>query len=147
MDKVSNCNGQSEWFNICVDCGRRVITHGSELPGQCPGCHGWRWLCHLQNPTEKIEPSSAERHQDTATEFCPPKSNAVAAKTLMDKNGASPTDNGGKRGRPRVMIPDDLIQQLSSDGMGAIRIAEKLKEKGIVISYKTIQRRLQGSLQ
>lgn len=145
-DTVLNCNGQSAWLNICVDCGRKVITHGPELPGQCPGCKGWRWLCHLQNSTRKEKPPLVEKHRNTAAEFCPPKDAPETAKTMVDKIRVQPSGNGDKRGRPRVMIPDDLIQQLSNEGMGAIRIAEKLKEHGIVISYKTVQRRLQGVL-
>lgn len=136
----------SEWLNICVSCGKRVIIHGPELPGQCPACKGWRWLCHLQNSTGKDEPSFAGGHQNTTPEFCPPKNNAVATRTLMDKINVPPKDSEVKRGRPLVMVPDDLIRQLSSEGMGAMRIAEKLRESGIVISYKTVQRRLQGSL-
>ena len=132
----------SNWLNICVDCGNRMITRGPELPGQCPGCHGWRWLCHLQTPIEK----DSGGYQDSTPEFCPPILDALVAKRPMDKNTATPPDNGGKRGRPRVMIPDDLIQQLSGEGLGAMRIADKLKEQGIEISYKTIQRRLQASL-
>jgi len=135
----------SEWLNICVGCGSQRTTHGAELPNQCPECHGWRWLCHLQNSTKKEKPSFTEGYPNTPPEFCPPKNNAVMAKLLVDKINVSPTENGGRRGRPRVTVPDDLIQQLSSEGMGAIRIAEKLKERGISISYKTIQRRLQGS--
>jgi len=134
----------SDWLNICVTCGNRVTTHGAELPEQCPECHGWCWLCHLQNSTKK-ESSFTEGYQNSTPEFCPPKNNAVMAKSLVDKINVPPTDNDVKRGRPPVTVPDDLIQQLSSEGMGAIRIAEKLKERGIIISYKTIQRRLQGS--
>lgn len=136
----------SEWLNICISCGNRVTTHGPELPGQCPACKGWRWLCHLQNPTRKDKPSFAEGYQDTTPEFCPPRNNALATKTLVDKINACPKHSEVKRGRPPVMVPDDLIQQLSSDGMGAVRIAEKLQEMGIVASYKTIQRRLQRDL-
>jgi len=146
MDKVFNCNGQSEWLNICVDCGRRVITHGSELPGQCPECHGWRWLCHLRNPAEEETLLSTEGDQNTTPEFCPPKNNTIVAKSLMDKKHMRPTYNEDKRGRPPATIPDDLIRQLSNEGWGSIRIAGKLQEMGIVVSYKTIQRRLQASL-
>lgn len=137
---------ESEWLDICVDCGNWVITRGPELPGQCPKCHGGRWLCHLQNPAKDSEPSFAGGYEHTTPELCPPKTDAVLAKTVVDKKKVQPTNNEVKRGRPPVMIPDDLIRQLSSEGLGSIRIAEKLKEKGIIISYKTVQRRLQGTL-
>ena len=136
----------SEWLNICVTCGAQKITHGPELPGQCEKCHGWRWLCHLQDSIKKDKHSFTGGYKHITPEFCPPKNNTVASKTLVDKINARPTDNGGKRGRPPVTVPDDLIQQFSNEGMGAIRIAEKLRERGIIISYKTVQRRLQGTL-
>lgn len=146
MGNKCNYFEQSEWLNICVDCGHRLITQGPELPGQCPGCKNWRWLCHLQNPIKRTEPSLVGGCEDTTPEFCPPKTDAVLAKIMMDKNNARPTQSDVKRGRPPVKVPDDLIQKLSSEGLGAIRIAEKLKEQGVIISYKTVQRRLQGVL-
>lgn len=144
--KRRNTTMLNKWLDICVDCGNRVITHGLELPGQCPKCHGGRWLCHLQNPTKKIEPSSTEGYQQTTPEFCPPINGALASKTVVDKKEVQPTNNEVKRGRPPATVPDELIQQFSNEGMGAIRIAEKLKERGIIISYRTVQRRLQGIL-
>jgi len=139
-------NEISEWLNICVDCGNRLITHGPGLPGQCPVCKNWRWLCHLQNPVKDDEATFAGGYEHTAPEFCPPKSDVVLAKTVLDKIEVEPTNNEVKRGRPTVIVPDDLIRRLSSEGLGSIRIAEKLKEQGIIISYKTVQRRLQGVL-
>ena len=129
-----------------MGCGHRLTTHGPELPGQCPGCKDWRWLCHLQNPAEKDEPSSVGGCKDTTPELCPPINGAVVPNTMVDKIEGAPTKNGVKPGRPPVALPDDLIRQLSSEGLGSIRIAEKLKEQGINISYKTVQRRIQGTL-
>jgi hypothetical protein len=142
---MSKKNG-AEWLSVCVDCGRRLTTRGPELPGQCPGCKGWRWLCHLQNPTEKDKPSFVGGYKDTTPELCPPINGAVMSKAVVDKIDGTPTNNGVKHGRPLVAVPDDLIRQLSGEGLGSIRIAEVLKEKGIDISYKTVQRRLQGIL-
>ena len=58
-------------------------------------------------------------------------------------------DNFRPTGRPKTykkrLLPDDKIRQLHKDGMGAKAIATKLKrEKGIIVSYKTIQRVLSG---
>jgi len=53
----------------------------------------------------------------------------------------------GKRGPKFTDLPGDLIRQLASDGMGAKAIATRLKKDyRLVVSYKTIQRRLQGVL-
>ena len=65
-------------------------------------------------------------------------------------NSPSPTvDNLRPRGRPKTYkkrwLPNDKIKQLHKDGVGAKAITTQLKrEKGIDISYKTIQRVLSG---
>ena len=53
------------------------------------------------------------------------------------------------RGRPKHYekreLPEELIRQLSSEGMGSRAIASRLRaERGIKVSYKTIQRVLSG---
>ena len=153
MDELAELKVGDGWRYQCKSCDYQVKVD-SAFPEKCPGCGAGGWWGHLtsQGPkspkstTAKPEPLSGERYQDTTPDFCPPKSDVVVAKRLTDKNAVTPPDNGGKRGRPLVMLPDDLIQQLSNDGLGAIRIAEKLKEQGIEISYKTVLRRLQASL-
>jgi hypothetical protein len=51
------------------------------------------------------------------------------------------------RGRKKLKVPEDLIKELASKGYGVKSIARQLYEQqGIVISYRTIQRRLQNSL-
>jgi hypothetical protein len=50
-----------------------------------------------------------------------------------------------KRGPKHRQLPEDLIRQLASEGMGSKVIAARLKaEHGIIVSYKTIQRILSG---
>ena len=49
------------------------------------------------------------------------------------------------RGRKAVILPEDLIRQLSDTGMGSKMITARLKvEHAIHVSYKTIQRVLKG---
>jgi hypothetical protein len=52
------------------------------------------------------------------------------------------------RGRPKHYekreLPEELIRQLSSEGMGSRAIASTLKKRDIIVSYKTIQRVLSG---
>jgi len=51
----------------------------------------------------------------------------------------------GKRGPKRRRLPEDLIRQLAGEGMGSKAIAGWLKaERGVTVSYKTIQRILSG---
>jgi hypothetical protein len=53
----------------------------------------------------------------------------------------------GKRGPKFTDLPEDLIRQWASEGMGSKAIAARLeKEYRLKVSYKTIQRRLQGVL-
>ena len=48
-----------------------------------------------------------------------------------------------KPGPKPKLLPDDLIREYVSNGLGSITISRKLKkEKGIIVSYKTIQRRI-----
>lgn len=51
----------------------------------------------------------------------------------------------GKRGPKHRRLPEDLIRQLADQGMGSKAIAGWLKaERGVTVSYKTIQRILSG---
>lgn len=124
----------SEWLNICVDCGNRVTTYGSGLPGQCPSCKGWRWSCHWQNKTpEKKGLDPSEPPKDTGAGDCHPINDALSANSKGDKL-ISP-----------VQKVDDLIKTLAGQGLGCKAIERKLIEQGVVISYRTIARRLQTS--
>lgn len=52
-----------------------------------------------------------------------------------------------KRGPKFTSLPEDLIRQWAGEGIGSKAIAARLKgEHDIDVSYKTIQRRLQGVL-
>jgi len=51
----------------------------------------------------------------------------------------------GKRGPKQQALPQELITQWASEGMGSKAIATKLRKKqDITVSYKTIQRVLSG---
>jgi hypothetical protein len=72
-------------------------------------------------------------------------------KTKMSTlNSTSPTvDNFRWMGRPKVykkrLLPEDKINQLNKEGIGAKAIATYLKtEADIFVSYKTVQRVLSG---
>jgi len=61
------------------------------------------------------------------------------------KSGTGRKATGTKRGPKRRQLPEDLIKQWSSEGMGSKAITSQLKaELGITVSYKTIQRILSG---
>ncbi len=57
------------------------------------------------------------------------------------------TATATKRGPKFTELPDTLIRQWAGEGMGSKAIVARLaKECRIEISYKTVQRRLQGVL-
>ena len=60
---------------------------------------------------------------------------AVARKVTHEKRGPKHRD-----------MPEDLMRQLAGQGMGSKAIAARLRTEGVDVSYKTIQRRLQGVL-
>jgi len=49
-----------------------------------------------------------------------------------------------KRGPKHRQLPEDLIRELASEGMGSKAIALRLRTEGVTVSYKTIQRLLSG---
>lgn len=67
-------------------------------------------------------------------------------KTETDAISSSPPSvEGVKRGPKQRRLPEGLIKQLARRDMGSKSIAAKLKrDKGITVSYKTIQRVLSG---
>ena len=139
----------SEWLNICVGCGSQKITHGAELPGQCPECRGWRWLCHLQTKMpEKRMLNPTETTKDIGAIICHPINNPLSANPKGDILTPSVKKPKGqkKAGLEHQPMLDDLIKQLASQGLGCKAIESKLLEQGIAISYRTIARRLQDSL-
>lgn len=65
-------------------------------------------------------------------------------KIEVDKLEAMTPNKPGPR---PTELPDDFIRQLASQGLGSKSIARRLeKEYRVVVSYKTVQRRLQAAL-
>lgn len=134
----------SEWLNICVGCGSQKMTHGAELPEQCPDCHESRWLCHLQIKSPEKKPlNSLKPSKDTGVEKCHPINDPLSANPKGDNLTATPKKP--ERSGPKQLSVGDLISQLASQGLGCKAIERKLLEHGIAISYRTVARRLQGS--
>jgi hypothetical protein len=50
-----------------------------------------------------------------------------------------------KKPGPKPLLLKDLIRELANRGLSSRGIARELNERGISVSYKTIQRRLQSS--
>lgn len=77
---------------------------------------------------------------------------SVQMSTLEDENItvdiSSPTVASGatkKRRRKYKQLPEGFIKQLATEGLGSKAITTRLrKERGVTVSYKTIQRVLSG---
>ena|GEM_PF-4466997 len=139
----------TEWLNICTGCGHQETTHGADLPGQCPRCKGWSWCCRWLNASKPVRhnhvnPPSESNHTD---ELCHPITDAAVQQSGQDKWNPQPPDGARRRrGRPAMPIPDGIIEELVGRNYGAKRIALELEARGITVSSRTINRRLQGAL-
>jgi hypothetical protein len=65
-------------------------------------------------------------------------------KNEVDKLPSRPPKE--KPGPKSIDLPDDMIRRLAYRGLGSKAIARALATQGVSVSYRTIQRRLQGVL-
>jgi len=140
------------WCHACL------VSHPareqSPDPCYCQGCYDFllkeaetltghikkpEWLPEASSKTAKTASPVSQYGGEIMSTLENPKNEvdiihpSVATRTL------------GKRGPKHKKLPEDLIGQLSAEGMGPKAIASKLKrELGIDVSYKTIQRLLSG---
>jgi len=149
METKDKTNGDT-WENICVGCGRLVVTHGGDQPGQCPNpeCHGWKWLCRLEN---SVNPTPAEKKtvETPLDSVIPPEIIMQPLKwhgnppATPKARVSRPTKKGnGPRGRPVTLFPETVLDDLVSQGFGCKAIARKLTEQGTPVHYSTISRYL-----
>jgi len=150
--------GGSGWRYQCKSCGHEVGIDAT-FPEKCPGCRAGGWWGHLtpgksQNDVKKdgdavktfsIKAPGGIKTQagflsrpDKPLVCCQPNSEG-------DSEGDYKPAPGNGRGRPRHLVPEDLIRDLTCRGCTSRVIAATLAERGIDVSYKTIQRRLQES--
>jgi DNA-directed RNA polymerase subunit RPC12/RpoP len=139
----------NDWTYICVDCGHQV-TAGVDFQGDCPKCHGSRWLCHWQNkdrdnprkpPLEAL--GGIKPHGGILSQVLGPL-------VAWDKMNQGDPEALPGHGRPARPTPERLIKELSSQKYSSRAIEKELARRGFHTSYKTIQRCLikqkQGSL-
>ena len=127
------------WCYQCKSCGH-VVGTDTAFPKKCPGCQAAGWWGKLtpgarQDSMVEGVPQIRGISNHTA-ELCPAKVGIPVGQPAQDKREV-------RRGaRPRK-LPQDLIEQWAREGCGSIVIARKLGEQGIIVSYRTILRRLQ----
>ena len=144
-------NSDSGWLYQCRYCGHQV-TIDAAFPEKCPGCGAGGWWGHLVTLPEKRRKHGNKKGKDKMpggvripNRILSQENNAMGLITRQNKSIAEPVLDRG-RGRPCQPVPEDLIKELDHHGLSSRAIAAELGERGIEISYKTVQRRLQGSL-
>jgi hypothetical protein len=114
----------AKWLYTCLNCGCQVNA-GSDFAGNCPVCHGARWLCHLlDRDSSKGEISLGQAVDPVKT---PPT------------NLSQPFDKPGPKPDPLLR---DLVSQFSSQGLSSRKIAEEISWRGTAVSYRTVARLL-----
>jgi len=135
----------------------KPASEQSPDPRYCLGCY--EFLLHeasLLNPRNRPRwvPRAAEQakigtqkvnkvEEDTSLIMSPINDQKSKVDIIRPE---TPKVTFAKRGPKITELPDDLIRQWASEGVGSKAISTRLKAKGYFVSYKTIQRRLQGVL-
>ena len=158
---MSKKNGKG-WRYQCKACDYQVGID-TAFPKECPGCHAPGWWGHLVTPdnshndvkkdgsTVKTTTLKASGHikgrkQPTTVE-CHPIIRGTDGELRRDRERISGDNgHGDKKVSSKRVMPMDLILGLESKGMGCKAIAAELERRGISVSYRTVLRRLQGSL-
>jgi len=153
MAECRSC-GQNLPAGLCHACLRDFPPETtSPDPRYCPGCYDFlKAEAELLPPLKR--PGWIPKPQNGGKKTIPiPQHMVLIMSTLTGKNSEvdiiSPPVlkvTHEKRGPKFTELPDDLIRQLAGQGMGSKVIAARLRDDGIKVSYKTIQRRLQGVL-
>ena len=126
----------NDWQYICIGCGK-VVMAGADFAGSCPDCGGTRWCCHWFKDASK--PSEAQEVGDKPSAPMIPQTDNMSQLFVEGQN------NGRNKTGPKPLPVEDLVKKLAGQGLSSRMIAAKLNEQGISVSYKTIQRRIQGA--
>ena len=125
---------QSLDYRCCQDCYMLLQKESQLLTGRSR----LAWIPKPQNAkldTKEVLPLlDYINKQET-------KMSILKSKSLsMDKLEARERKTSYKKRE----LPEELIRQLSDDGLGSVAIATRLNKNGVAVSYKTIQRLLSG---
>ncbi|MFC1982559.1 hypothetical protein ACFLV5_02075 [Chloroflexota bacterium] len=128
---------QSFDSRYCRGCCEFLLNEANMLsPGKRPA-----WIPRPQNDKEL-----PRRLYQVSVEGSGNMSTLGSRKIKVDIiDAVTPKRTLGKRGPKQKDLPQEIIDQWASDGMGSKAIASKLnRELDIKVSYKTIQRLLSG---
>jgi len=130
----------------------KPASKASPDPRYCQGCYEFllkeaEMLPGNKRPKWIPKPQKAPKKQYQVSQHGDGIMSTVEGKKI-EVDIINPPDairTSTKRGPKHRQLPEDLIRQLASEGMGSKVIAARLKaEHGIIVSYKTIQRILSG---
>jgi DNA-directed RNA polymerase subunit RPC12/RpoP len=140
---------KNDWEYRCTNCAH-VVLASADFNAPCPNCGGHGWISRWLN-----KPGSKVVHDNRKTGGSIPSSivttqNQMTPLNCTDGKGNKPilgqVQDGKRPGGNHRAVPDDMVKELASQGLGCKAIANKLLDQGIVISPSTINRRLQGGL-
>ena len=159
MAEQLNIKRDKQYPYFCQAClGGKPETETSFDTRYCKGCcdfllkeaemdtnrrnSDWKPINSHNTPDKREE--KAAQSLDTCAELCPPQK--APQNTVDIIQPLDPQKKATNRGRPRQLdLPEELIKELASEGMGSKAIASQLRRGGgIKASYKTIQRVLTG---
>ena len=151
------------WCHACL-IGKPMIEQSPD-PRYCQGCYEFlleeaemlgsgkrtQWVPRVpqKHIVEPVQPASGVGHNNTGTQIGSGIMSTLESKKfevdIIHSPDAINDTAKGKRGPKYKPLPEELITQWASEGMGSKAIAAKLKdEPHITVSYKTIQRLLSG---
>jgi len=134
----------NEWLYICSKCGHQ-ITDGIAFYGECPDCHASSWMCHLISQDDSKSKISGFQVPDPIETHDVNLSQGEEFEMRNFKRDKLTFQPQKKKPGPKPLLLKDLIRELANRGLSSRGIARELNERGISVSYKTIQRRLQSS--
>jgi hypothetical protein len=138
------------WCHTCLVS--HPATEQSPDPRYCQGCYEFllreaEMLSPGKYPKWIPKPQKALKKQYQVSQHGDGIMSTVEGKKI-EVDIINPPDairTSTKRGPKHRQLPEDLIRQLASEGMGSKVIAARLEaRRGIIVSYKTIQRILSG---
>jgi len=131
----------------CHDCydflkkeAEQITYSRKKLPFWLPG----NFVMPKENTSAKISPSKIPTIAGYRREIMSTVNDQKPKVDIIQPQ--PPKVTIGKRGPKFTDLPEDLISELAGQGMGSKAITAELAKQGYFVSYKTVQRRLQGVL-
>ena len=123
---------------FCAAClVDKPLSEQSSDPRYCLGCHEYmkKELANLQNSTDSLlNEDITLRKAGTKMKM------GKDAQGILSQPRNAVQGFSKRKGRRSKLLPMELIKQLTIEGSSSRDIVKRLKERGIEISYRTVQR-------